>query len=72
MIDMVKGNTRFTYGVRQSIFSLVQIVLQMLGSTKVSGSRKDHILTTISFQSLCHWDPETAGSQSQKYVQLIM
>ena len=25
-----------------------------------------------SHQSLCHWDPETASSQFQKYVQLII
>ena len=44
----------------------------MLGSKKVSGSRKDHILPPIFYQSLCHWGPETAGSQSQKYAQLII
>ena len=38
---------------------------------KISGSRKDHILPTIFYQSLCHWVPETAGSRPQKYVQLI-
>ena len=39
---------------------------------KVSGSRKDHILATIFYQSLCHWGPETSGSWSQKYAQLII
>ena len=28
----------------------------------MSGSRKDHILATIFYQSLCHWGPETSGS----------
>ena len=39
---------------------------------KSLGSRKDHILPTILYQSLYHWDPEAASSRSQKYVQLII
>ena len=39
---------------------------------KVSGCRKDHPLSTIFYQSLCYWGPKTAGSRSQKYVQLII
>ena len=70
---MLQGNMYKIFPFRRPVSQMGEY-LYFSNSDKLNVASGFLVIYNIIYfcQSICHWDPETVGSQSQKYVQLIM